>query len=340
MINSTKPHSTKSQTVRPFFHVLSSKKAESDEILILSGYDYFLQKKDLKQLLQKYYKIILVPRSVDDDLYLGTEIGKILTKYHKIHLVNNPTYDQQHQIIYHFAVKNSKILRTNTVYEYCETILKKTYIPESMDFYEEMTITLRYFSIWTRIFKKSVDWGVGVLLLCCTSPLWLLAFFRIKTQSPGPAFYRQKRVGIKNNEFWCAKFRSMRLDAEQNGAQFSSKNDDRTFPFGKFMRTTRIDELPQLLNIVKGEMSLVGPRPERRIFTDAFEENMLHYAQRHVVKPGISGYAQVMYPYGAGVKDARHKLMYDLYYIKNWSVGLEMEIIWKTVWIVLFKKGL
>lgn len=337
MASSIHTHSSSQKT---FFHTLSSRTSLSKEVLVITGYDYFLQKNDLKKLLQKYIKIILVPRSVTDVIYLGEEIGNILTKYDKIHLVNNPVYDQQYRIVYQVAVKNSKIIRITTVQEFCEKTLKKIYVSETIDDYENKDFNLHYFSFGIRVIKKSFDWGIGGLFLIGSLPVWAIAYVKIKKESPGPAFFRQKRVAIRNNEFECIKFRSMRLDAEINGAQFSSKNDERIFPFGKFMRATRIDELPQLVNIVKGEMSLIGPRPERKIFTDAFEETIPHYSKRHVVKPGISGYAQVMYPYGAGVSDARHKLMYDLYYIKNWSIALELSIIVKTAWTIIAKRGM
>ena len=327
-------------TSQTFFHTLSSRTAVTDEILIVTGYDYFLQKNDLKTLLQKYTKIILVPRAVTDDTYLGAEIGKLLSDFDKIELINNPAYDQQHQIVYQIALKNSKVLRTTTVQEYCEKVLKKIYIPESIADAAEVEIDLHYFSLPIRLIKKTFDWLVGGLLLIASLPLCLFAYFKIKKQSPGPALYRQKRVGVRNDEFECTKFRSMRIDAEKDGAQFSSKNDDRIFPFGKTMRATRIDELPQLFNIVRGEMSLIGPRPERRVFTETFEEQIPHYAQRHVVKPGISGYAQVMYPYGAGLSDARHKLMYDLYYIKNWNLLLEFKVGIMTLWTVVSRGGM
>ena len=330
----------KKLTSQTFFHTLSSRTAVTDEILIVTGYDYFLQKNDLKTLLQKYTKIILVPRAVTDDAYLGVEIGKLLSNFDKIQLINNPAYDQQHQIVYQIALKNSKVLRTTTVQEYCEKVLKKIYIPESIADAAEVEIDLYYFSLPIRFIKKTFDWLVGGSLLVVSLPICLFAYIKIKKQSPGPALYRQKRVGIRNDEFECTKFRSMRIDAEKNGAQFSSKNDTRIFPFGKTMRATRIDELPQLFNIVRGEMSLIGPRPERRVFTETFEEQIPYYAQRHVVKPGISGYAQVMYPYGAGLSDARHKLMYDLYYIKNWNLLLEVRIGIMTLWTVVSRGGM
>ena len=322
-----------------FIHSISSKKKlEHKEILIVTGYDYFLQRRDFKRVLQDYCQIILIPRSTDA-CFVGEQVSELIEKHDNIHLVNNPIYDHQHQIIYGFVVNRSKVLRTTTVIDFCEKYLEKIYVPELIDDVNEVSINLKYFSTSTRLVKKAFDWGVGSVLLLLASPICFLAYFVIKKQSPGPAFYRQKRVGIRDAEFECAKFRSMKLDAERDGAQFSSKNDERIFPFGKTMRATRIDELPQLLNIIKGEMSLVGPRPERRVFIETFEEQISHYKQRHSVKPGISGYAQVMYPYGSGVSDARHKLMYDLYYIKNWSLGLELQIIARTVITVLLKRG-
>ena len=323
-----------------FIHSITSKKQwKLKEILIITGYDYFLQKRDLKRVLQDYCQIILIPRSTDA-YFVGEQVGKLVEKHDNVHLVNNTIYDQQHQVIYEFVANRSKVLRITTVVDFCEKYLEKIYVPESIDDANEVNINLKYFSVPIRLVKKSFDWGVGSLLLLFTSPICVWAYLIIKKQSPGPAFYRQKRVGIRDGEFECTKFRSMRVDAEKDGPQFSSKNDTRIFPFGKTMRATRIDELPQLFNIVKGEMSLIGPRPERRIFTDAFEEQIPHYAQRSVVKPGISGYAQVMYPYGAGLSDARHKLMYDLYYIKNWSLWLEFKVGIMTLWTVVSKGGM
>jgi len=151
--------------------------------------------------------------------------------------------------------------------------------------------------------------------------------------------FKQLRVGYKNKEFKCIKFRSMRLDAEANGAQFASENDPRVFAWGEFMRKTRIDELPQLLNVLKGEMHFIGPRPERLYWIEQFEKEIAYYNERHLVRPGITGWAQVMYPYGANAEDAKQKLMYDLYYIKHWSILLELKVVWKTILVVVGKKG-
>jgi lipopolysaccharide/colanic/teichoic acid biosynthesis glycosyltransferase len=130
----------------------------------------------------------------------------------------------------------------------------------------------------------------------------------------------------------------MHLDAEKNGAQFAIDNDPRTFPWGNKIRYTKIDELIQLWNVLKGHMHFVGPRPERKIWTTEFEKSIPYYTQRHVVAPGITGLAQIKYQYGSGKLDAKQKLMHDLYYIKNWNILLELEIIWKTILFVLTKK--
>jgi lipopolysaccharide/colanic/teichoic acid biosynthesis glycosyltransferase len=329
-------HTTDTTT---YCHSIRSHFTNNGKLLLASDYDYFLNKTDLKILFHQYQFILLVPTTFDDYTF-DAHIQRLISKAKTIDWIHNPELSQQHLLITSAIAPLNIKIQIQSIDSFCENILKKIYIPESIENAPNTDLDLRYFSISIRFIKKTADWGVGALLLLATYPLWVLAYFKIKSQSPGPAFYRQKRVGIRNHEFECVKFRSMRLDAEANGAQFSSKNDDRIFDFGRTMRSTRIDELPQLLNIVKGEMSLIGPRPERKIFTDAFEENIPHYAKRHIVKPGISGYAQVMYPYGAGIADARHKLMYDLYYIKNWSLVLETQIAIKTFWTMVAKRGM
>jgi len=187
--------------------------------------------------------------------------------------------------------------------------------------------------------KRLVDYSFAVVLSALTLPVMLLAVLRIKKESPGPVIFSQARVGINTKEFNVYKFRSMRLDAEKAGAQFAVDDDPRAFKFGSFMRKTRIDELPQFWNVLKGDLHLVGPRPERKVFTDQLEMKVPYFNERHLIRPGITGWAQVMYPYGANDEDSRQKLMYDLYYIKNWSIWLEFEVILKTVLVVLGKKG-
>ncbi|SDL84468.1 Sugar transferase involved in LPS biosynthesis (colanic, teichoic acid) [Siphonobacter aquaeclarae] len=318
-----------------FIHRLRSKRVKNGKVILFTGYDYFLQKLDLRNLLEKFQEVVLVPRFIDETYLIQEAISPLFHKYGDIHLVANPEYEERYRIIYEFAARNNKSIKIITVYDFCEKHLRKVYVPDSVHERNPRLGKLKPKGVFQQVSKSFIDVSLASVLLAVTSPLWLLSRIRIAQQSPGPTFYKQKRIGLNYQEFDCVKFRSMRLDAEAFGAQFSSKRDKRVFGYGAFMRATRIDELPQLLNIFRGDVSLVGPRPERRVFVESFEEMIPHYASRHVVKPGITGYAQVMYPYGTGVKDARHKLMYDLYYIRNWSLGLELRIVWKTVVTVL-----
>jgi len=150
---------------------------------------------------------------------------------------------------------------------------------------------------------------------------------------------RERRAGLHGKPFEVIKFRSMVSDAEKDGARWAAKNDNRVTKLGKFLRKTRIDEIPQAINVLRGEMSFVGPRPERPEFIEVLEKEIPHYNDRHAVKPGITGWAQVEYAYGASVDDARMKLMYDLYYIKNFSIALDCIIVLKTVRVTIFGIG-
>ncbi|TVM33463.1 glycosyl transferase [Oceanidesulfovibrio marinus] len=182
------------------------------------------------------------------------------------------------------------------------------------------------------------------LLLVAPSLLLILPVFPIlalliKLDSAGPAFYTQIRVGENNKTFRLIKFRSMRQDAEAMGAKWSEENDPRITRMGRFMRKTRLDEVPQLFNVLLGHMSLVGPRPERPVFIDELKASIPFYDERHIIKPGITGWAQVCYPYGSSVEDALEKLRYDLFYIKHLSLLFDIRIILKTINVVIMGKG-
>ena len=189
--------------------------------------------------------------------------------------------------------------------------------------------------------KRLFDIVASLFILILASPIMLVTTCIIWLSSFGrdPVFYRQVRLGLCDAPFNVLKFRSMTTDAEKNGAQFAQKNDARVTLLGAFMRKTRIDELPQILNVLKGDMSFIGPRPERPQFVLSFEKTIPHYALRHTVKPGITGWAQICYPYGETEEDTRNKLQYDLYYIKNYSLFLDMTILFQTVQVVLFGQG-
>jgi len=189
--------------------------------------------------------------------------------------------------------------------------------------------------------KRLVDIIASLGLLLVAWPFMLLACLAILLENglKSPVIYRQIRVGEDNKPFAVMKFRSMCTDAEKNGAQWAQKNDDRITSVGRFIRKVRIDELPQIFNVLKGEMSFVGPRPERPEFVDGFEQRIPFYAERHRVKPGITGWAQLCYPYGANEQDTINKLEYDLYYVKNYSLFLDISIILGTVEVILWGRG-
>lgn len=187
--------------------------------------------------------------------------------------------------------------------------------------------------------KRMLDVTAAITLLSFSMPVMLLTALLIKLESPGPVLYFQERVGEKNRPFLLIKFRSMRQDAEKDGAVWAMENDPRVTRVGAVIRHLRIDELPQLFNILKGEMSLVGPRPERQVFIDQLVKKIPFYEIRHELKPGVTGWAQVCYPYGASERDALKKLEYDLYYMKNLSLAFDLLIIFKTVKTILSRKG-
>jgi sugar transferase (PEP-CTERM system associated) len=187
-----------------------------------------------------------------------------------------------------------------------------------------------------RLVDLVVSLGFAMLLL----PVMLAAAIAIKLDSRGPVFYSQERVGRNGRPFMIYKFRSMRADAEAQGApQWAAKRDPRITRIGAFLRKTRIDELPQILNVLKGDMSFIGPRPERPFFVDNLAQDIPYYSERHRVRPGITGWAQVNYPYGASIEDAREKLSFDFYYIKNYSLLLDLLVLLATVQVVFWPKG-
>lgn len=187
--------------------------------------------------------------------------------------------------------------------------------------------------------KRLADVFLSTLLLLIVWPFMLLTALVVKLESRGPAIYSQVRTGKNGETFVIHKFRSMRTDAEKDGAKWAAANDSRITRVGKFIRLTRLDELPQLWNVFRGDMSFIGPRPERPEFNQDLEKQIPFYNLRHMVRPGITGWAQVLYPYGASVEDAKEKLQYDLYYIKHYSLALDLVIVLKTISVVILGRG-
>ncbi|MHB8711783.1 MAG: TIGR03013 family XrtA/PEP-CTERM system glycosyltransferase [Trichloromonadaceae bacterium] len=226
---------------------------------------------------------------------------------------------------------------------------------DDVSFYEEMTGKLLLENIqpsWflfgdgfrvtdsMRFGKRLLDIALSLLGIVLVAPLLPLIALAIKLDSPGPALFRQQRVGEGEKLFQVAKFRTMRQDAEAaTGAVWAQKNDPRVTRLGRFLRKSRMDELPQLFNVLMGTMSLVGPRPERPEFVEKLEQRIPYYAKRHFVKPGVTGWAQVRYPYGASEEDALEKLRFDLYYVKNYSLLFDLTILLETVKVCLFGRG-
>lgn len=227
-------------------------------------------------------------------------------------------------------------------------------VEEGIEFYEHLTGRLQVesirpsFLIFSDGFKKSkltmwmkrvIEFTLSLIGLILLSPLILIISILIKIDSRGPVFYRQKRVGERGKIFKLLKFRSMVENAETNGPVWAQQDDKRVTRVGRWIRKGRLDEVPQMFNVLKGEVSFVGPRPERPYFVEQLRKEIPFYDQRLSVKPGVTGWAQIKYPYGASKEDALEKLKYDLYYIKNLSPLFDLLIIFETIKVVLFGKG-
>jgi len=187
--------------------------------------------------------------------------------------------------------------------------------------------------------KRLLDIVVSVILLIACAPIMIIVAIAVRLESRGPALFRQTRTGLNGKEFEILKFRSMYVGAEKAGPQWASAQDPRVTKSGRLLRVLRLDELPQLMNVIKGEMSFIGPRPERPVFVRELEKQIPFYDLRQLVRPGITGWAQVMYTYGASMDDALEKLQYDLYYIKNYSLLLDFAILLKTLRVVMLGRG-
>jgi len=194
-------------------------------------------------------------------------------------------------------------------------------------------------NVYNTKFKKIFDKAISVAALILAMPVMLMTAVLVRLESRGPVLYRQERVGRDEKIFELIKFRSMRVDAEADGARWAAENDPRVTRVGRVIRLLHLDELPQLWNVLKGDMSFVGPRPERMAFVQSLNREIPYYALRHAIVPGITGWAQINYPYGASKEDALEKLQYDLYYVKNNTLFLDLVILFETVGVVLTGKG-
>lgn len=268
-------------------------------------------------------------------------IDNIMKSYLKYDFIIMSTYDKLPENISKKLIDVKLSGKTIIdIISFYELFLKKVplFFLKDTFFFSSEGFVLFSNSISLRI-KYLSDFVLSFLLFLIAIPFMLLIVILIKLDSQGTVFFKQIRTGLNGKKFLIYKFRSMIEDAEKNGAQWAEKKDKRITRIGKILRLTRLDELPQLINVLRGEMSFIGPRPERPEFNILLEKEIPYYQLRHSVKPGITGLAQILYPYGAGVADAIEKFQYDIFYIKNYSFLLDILILFKTIRVVIFGKG-
>jgi exopolysaccharide biosynthesis polyprenyl glycosylphosphotransferase len=298
--------------------------------------------------------VILGPDEMAEKLYRELETGDSVVRRHSVASPEDPEPSMSQGRVSRIVVTDPEMLRMDLptlidsklrglkieqAVESCEHMCGKIWIeglkPEWWIYSGGFAPTRS-----CRIVKKIVDFAGAVFLTVLLAPLMALTAALIKLTSKGPVLYCQERVGLNGKPFMVRKFRSMYADAESaSGPAWAKPGDSRITPLGRFLRKFRIDELPQLFNILRGEMSFVGPRPERPYFVELLKGKLPYYDLRHYVRPGITGWAQVMYPYGSSVADSYQKLQYDLYYSKHMSLVLDLTILLKTIKVVLSGEG-
>ena len=301
-------------------------------MLIIGNYYKFIdiEKEKLKKYTLTYIK--------EDENIIQNIEKKIKNDQYKLIILNTHKKVSNDTLKYltKLELKGVKFL---TIEHFLENYLNKIYIPKDNSNLEFLD-NIKPFSTLQYYLKRIIDYSIAIPLGIITTPVMIYSIYRIKKESSdGPIFFKQKRIGLNGKEFECIKFRSMRTDIEFFD-HYTQENDPRIFKWGEIMRKTRIDELPQLWNVVKGDLHLLGPRAEWNELVKKYEKEWSFYHERHLNAPGITGWAQVNYPYGKNLEDTYQKLMYDLYYIKNWSLSLEIKTILKTAMVMVGRKGL
>lgn len=310
-------------------------------LVLVLGKKYDFTELELKKLSNKFEEISIVEYTNKNSREVRLEIESLLKKRSYKFLVINTSKNVDAKMIKFLTVLQfrfyKKRLKIITIEKFLEKFLQKCYIPDDNNDLKFLT-DIKPYNGFEFFIKRIIDYtGASILFLVH----FFIKFFinhKISTESPGSLYFTQSRVGLNTKTFQCYKFRTMHENSHHN--PYTSENDDRVFKFGNFMRKTRIDEIPQYKNILKGDMHLIGPRAEWDILVKNYEKEIPYYNERHLVRPGITGWAQVNYPYGVNVNDAKQKLMYDLYYIKHWSPWLEIKTIFRTFAIMFGKKGL
>lgn len=291
--------------------------------------------------MNTYYRVKLTysldRNSLENKTYFLSAADKIDTWIINVKSYGNMPGEVE-QMILKAIIKGKEVISYTSFYENTYEALPIRSHNDS--FYEILQLRNKRIRYLQKLFSFGLNvilvLVVGTLLALCIPLVWFLNLFFNK----GPLFYVQERVGKYGEEFKIYKFRSMVVDAEKSGALMATRNDKRVTPFGRVLRIFRIDELPQILSVIKRDMDFIGPRPERRVFVNQLNERLPFYNVRHLIKPGITGWAQVKYKYGENLSDSVRKLEYDLYYIKNKSITLDLRIIFKTITTVLFSRGI
>ncbi|ABB45009.1 sugar transferase [Sulfurimonas denitrificans DSM 1251] len=306
--------------------------------MLILGNKYSFTQLELERLEGRFKNIVIIECSQREQSEVLLEIEAAFDLRDFEMLVLNAKVKVSDEIMSYLREKQFKVdkskLKIISVEEFMEEFLYKCYIAEE----SEALDGLKPYSTWQYMQKRAIDYFGVFWLFFFSWPVMLLCLKKIKEQSYGGVLFEQERVGLNGEVFRCTKFRTMHEGSHHD--PYTRENDSRIFPFGNIMRRRRLDELPQMINILKGEMHLIGPRAEWDILVESYKKEIPHYNERHLVKPGITGWAQVNYPYGANIEDSKQKLMYDLYYIKHWSIGLELRVVYKTAMTVMGKKGL
>ena len=291
--------------------------------------------------IQYEYIGFIFNEKVEESQYLGSirELDNIIkiNNIDKIIITIDKLNEDEMETLINLKVNGVDIITYKEFNEQIEQKIDITYI-DKVWLLESMGFEILHNTTQQKI-KRLFDIIFSTVLLIVAFPIMLLTSAVIKMTSKGPVFFKQKRLGLKNIEFEIIKFRSMKIHDQNEFSKYADENDPRVTKFGRFIRKTRIDELPQLICILKGEMSFVGPRPEWNELCYEYMKNIPYYNLRHLIKPGVTGWAQVMYPYGISTEDAYRKLEYDLYYMKHQDIVLDLKIVFRTMKIVFFAKG-
>jgi lipopolysaccharide/colanic/teichoic acid biosynthesis glycosyltransferase len=304
--------------------------------MLILGNKYKFTPFEIEKLKQKFTLSYIDPTNETD---LKKEISeKIKHEKYKLIILNTDKKLSKETLKFLTSLE-LKDINFLTIEHFLEKYLHKIYIPKdnsNINFLDE----IKPFNKFQYFLKRTIDIFIAIPLAIFTAPIMIYSAYRIKKESPdGPIFFTQTRIGKNAKPFTCIKFRTMRTDIDYFNP-YTQENDPRIFKWGAIMRKTRIDELPQLINVIKGEMHIIGPRAEWDELVKKYEKEWPFYHIRHLNAPGITGWAQVNYPYGQNLEDTYQKLMYDLYYIKNWSLWLEIKTIFKTIRVMIGGKGL